>query len=115
MFRSEDALLRCILQSLACGKKKVLKKRPPGKDVNDEDVFVFNDAFEDPRAKVHINSIQVKETVRAALPPCTLLLLTSHRRLRPFAARGIATHAECGRGRPEALPRRGDSACHESA
>ena len=59
----EDAALRCTLQSLACGKKKVLKKRPVGKDVNDEDIFIFNDAFEDPRAKVHINSIQVKETV----------------------------------------------------
>ncbi|KAI0249475.1 Cullin-4B [Lactifluus subvellereus] len=58
----EDAELRRTLQSLACGKKKVLKKRPAGKDVNDEDVFLFNDAFEDPRAKVHINSIQVKGT-----------------------------------------------------
>ncbi|KAI9450503.1 Cullin-4B [Lactarius psammicola] len=48
----EDAELRRILQ----------RKRPAGKDVNDEDVFVFNDLFEDPRAKVHINSIQVKET-----------------------------------------------------
>jgi cullin-4 len=61
--RSEDAVLRCTLQSLACGKKKVLKKRPVGKEVNDGDVFVFNNAFDDPRAKVHINSIQVKETV----------------------------------------------------
>jgi cullin 4 len=41
----------------------VLKKRPVGKEVNDGDVFVFNNAFDDPRAKVHINSIQVKETV----------------------------------------------------
>jgi cullin 4 len=37
--------------------------------VNDEDVFLFNDAFEDPRPKVHINSIQVKETVSNSLPP----------------------------------------------
>jgi hypothetical protein len=66
---SEDAVLRCTLQSLACGKKKVLKKRPPGRDVNDDDIFIFNDAFEDPRAKVHINSIQVKETVGAPLFP----------------------------------------------
>lgn len=64
----EDAELRRTLQSLACGKKRVLKKRPAGKDVNEDDVFVFNDAFEDPRAKVHINSIQVKETVRISLP-----------------------------------------------
>ncbi|KAH9983287.1 Cullin-4B [Russula compacta] len=58
----EDGVLRSTLQSLACGKKRVLKKRPAGKDINDEDVFIFNDAFEDPHARVHINSIQVKET-----------------------------------------------------
>ncbi|KAI9451539.1 Cullin-4B [Russula earlei] len=63
----EDEVLRCTLQSLACGKKKVLKKRPAGKEVNDEDVFVFNDAFEDSRAKVHINTIQVKETPEESL------------------------------------------------
>ena len=70
----EDAELRCTLQSLACGKKRVLKKRPPGKDVDDNDVFVFNDAFEDPRSKVHINAIQVKETV------CIFSLLSRHHR-----------------------------------
>ena len=71
-----DAALRCTLQSLACGKKKVLKKCPSGKDVNDEDVFVFNNAFEDPRAKVHINSIQVKETV--STPVCFLQIGRAH-------------------------------------
>ncbi|KAA1475398.1 Cullin-4B [Dentipellis sp. KUC8613] len=59
----EDAELRRTLQSLACGKKKVLRKKPAGKDVNDKDLFEFNEAFTDPRAKVHINSIQAKETV----------------------------------------------------
>ncbi|KAF8213470.1 Cullin family-domain-containing protein [Mycena galopus ATCC 62051] len=53
-------LLRITLQSLACGKKKVLQKIPPGRDVNDTDIFRFNDGFTDPRAKVHINSIQAK-------------------------------------------------------
>lgn len=52
---------------MACGKKKVLKKLPPGKDINDEDVFVFNDAFADPRPRVHINTIQSKETVRSLI------------------------------------------------
>jgi cullin-4 len=33
--------------------------------VGDEDVFYFNADFTDPRAKVHINSIQSKETVRS--------------------------------------------------
>ena len=51
------------MQSLACAKKKVLKKLPAGKDVNDADVFKFNADFEDPRPKVHINSIQVKVSV----------------------------------------------------
>jgi cullin-4 len=60
---AEDAELRRTLQSLACGKKKVLKKIPPGRDVEDGDLFRFNNDFEDPRAKVHINSIQAKVSV----------------------------------------------------
>lgn len=56
--------LRRTLQSLACGKKKVLKKSPVGREVENGDVFRFNPDFEDPRAKVHINSIQAKVTVR---------------------------------------------------
>ncbi len=61
---TEDAELRRVLQSLACGKKKVLKKVPAGKDVNDDDVFRFNADFDDPHSKIHINSIQVKVSVR---------------------------------------------------
>jgi len=56
--------LRRTLQSLACGKKKVLKKVPPGRDVNNSDVFKFNIDFEDPHPKIHINSIQAKVSVR---------------------------------------------------
>ncbi|KAJ7169497.1 Cullin family-domain-containing protein [Mycena filopes] len=58
----DDPLLRLTLQSLACGKKKVLLKIPTGRDINDGDLFRFNDGFSDPRAKVHINSIQAKVT-----------------------------------------------------
>ncbi|KAH8111451.1 Cullin-domain-containing protein [Phellopilus nigrolimitatus] len=60
--RMDTAELQRTLQSLACGKKKVLLKRPVGRDVADTDVFVFNKDFTDPRARVHINSIQAKET-----------------------------------------------------
>lgn len=66
-FRIDEKELRRTLQSLACGTKKVLKKRPVGKDVDDQDVFYFNADFTDPRAKLHINSIQSKETVRKRL------------------------------------------------
>jgi cullin-4 len=67
--RMDDGELRRTLQSLACANKKVLKKRPVGKDVNDNDVFYFNPDFTDPRAKVHINSIQGKETLVVLLRP----------------------------------------------
>jgi cullin-4 len=58
----DDKELRRTLQSLACGKKKVLRKRPEGREVGDDDVFRFNADFTDPRAKVHINSVQISET-----------------------------------------------------
>ncbi|KAI0727582.1 Cullin-4B [Fomitopsis betulina] len=58
----DDGELRRTLQSLALGKKRVLRKVPMGKEVNDDDVFHFNADFTDPRYQVHINSIQVKET-----------------------------------------------------
>ena len=59
----KEELIR-TMQSLACGKKKVMKKRPAGKDVNDTDVFYFNAEFTDPKHIVHISSVQAKETVR---------------------------------------------------
>lgn len=63
------------MQSLACGNKKVLKKRPVGRDVGDEDVFYFNADFSDPRAKVHINSIQSKETVGFCFQICIFRII----------------------------------------
>ena len=60
---ADDAELQRTLQSLACGKKRVLRKHPLGKDVNKTDTFHFNADFTDPRYQVHINSIQAKETV----------------------------------------------------
>ncbi|KAL0564671.1 hypothetical protein V5O48_017372 [Marasmius crinis-equi] len=59
-----DDDLRRTMQSLACGKKRVLKKVPHGPDVNDGDTFHFNAEFVDPRSKIHINSIQAKVSVQ---------------------------------------------------
>jgi cullin-4 len=61
---SADVDLRRTLQSLACGKQKVLKKKPAGPDVNESDVFYFSDDYTNPRYQVRIDSIQAKETVR---------------------------------------------------
>lgn len=69
--------MRRTLQSLACGKKRVLKKHPEGRDVNDGDFFTVNEGFKDPHPRVHINSIQAKETVRRVSVPstCPVLLM----------------------------------------
>ncbi|KAG6909083.1 hypothetical protein DXG01_002064 [Tephrocybe rancida] len=58
--RMDPEELKRVLQSLACGKKKVLKKLPSGRDVDETDVFRFNADFDDPHARVHINTIQAK-------------------------------------------------------
>lgn len=59
-----DTDLKRTLQSLACGKQKVLKKKPAGADVNESDIFYSNDDYTNPRYQVRIDSIQAKETVR---------------------------------------------------
>ena len=41
----EDSELRRTLQSLACGKARVLLKSPKGKEVEDGDKFLFNAEF----------------------------------------------------------------------
>jgi cullin 4 len=50
------------LQSLACGKARVLTKHPKGRDVKPTDTFTVNKAFVDPKYRVKINQIQLKET-----------------------------------------------------
>ncbi|KAK4399362.1 Cullin-4 [Sesamum angolense] len=59
----EDKELRRTLQSLACGKFRVLQKIPKGRDVEDEDSFMFNDQFTAPLYRLKVNAIQMKETV----------------------------------------------------
>ncbi|KAK3990544.1 putative cullin [Cladorrhinum sp. PSN332] len=50
------------LQSLACGKVRVLAKHPKGRDVNKTDTFSVNGSFTDPKFRIKINTIQLKET-----------------------------------------------------
>jgi cullin-4 len=51
------------MQSLACGRLRVLTKHPKGKDVNETDEFSVNLDFKDEHVKLRINQIQMKETV----------------------------------------------------
>ncbi|SPO02943.1 related to cullin homolog 4A [Cephalotrichum gorgonifer] len=57
-----DGDLSRTLQSLACGKTRVITKHPKGRDVAPTDTFTFNARFSDDRIKIKINQIQMKET-----------------------------------------------------
>ncbi|MEE6496942.1 hypothetical protein FKM82_002537 [Ascaphus truei] len=59
----EDGELRRTLQSLACGRARVLAKNPRSKDIDDGDKFTFNDDFRHQLFRIRINQIQMKETV----------------------------------------------------
>lgn len=58
----EDAELRRTLQSLACGKARVLRKVPAGKDILDGDKFTYYKDFTNKLFRIKINQIQLKET-----------------------------------------------------
>ncbi|MCJ1401029.1 hypothetical protein MMC11_004241 [Xylographa trunciseda] len=57
-----DEELKRTLQSLACAKYRVLTKSPKGKDINETDSFCVNLKFEDPKYRIKINQVQLKET-----------------------------------------------------
>jgi cullin-4 len=58
----EDGELRLTLQSLACGKIRVLHKEPRSREVGDTDTFLFNADFTNKLFRIKINTIQLKET-----------------------------------------------------
>ena len=59
----EDGELKRTLQSLACGKARVLNKFPKGRDIEETDKFRFNGDFTNKLFRIKINQIQLKETV----------------------------------------------------
>lgn len=59
----EDGELRRTLQSLACGRARVITKTPKGRDIEDRDQFDFNNEFVNKLFRIKINQIQMKETV----------------------------------------------------
>ncbi|XP_017785971.1 PREDICTED: cullin-4A isoform X2 [Nicrophorus vespilloides] len=58
----EDGELKRTLQSLACGKARVLNKTPRGRDIEILDKFNFNNEFVNKLYRIKINQIQMKET-----------------------------------------------------
>ncbi|EIW72022.1 hypothetical protein TREMEDRAFT_70610 [Tremella mesenterica DSM 1558] len=55
-----DADLRRTLQSLACGKFRVLTKTPKGREVDSTDVFSFNEGFTSNLARIKIMQVANK-------------------------------------------------------
>ncbi|RGB34735.1 Cullin family-domain-containing protein [Rhizophagus diaphanus] len=51
------------LQSLACGKVRVLKKHPKGRDVSPTDSFSVDEMFDVKFFRIKVNAIQMKETL----------------------------------------------------
>eukprot|EP01103_Thecamoeba_quadrilineata_P014277 TRINITY_DN4208_c0_g1_i1.p1 TRINITY_DN4208_c0_g1~~TRINITY_DN4208_c0_g1_i1.p1 ORF type:complete len:785 (-),score=106.82 TRINITY_DN4208_c0_g1_i1:223-2577(-) len=58
----EEKELKRTLQSLACGKIRIMTKTPKTKDVEDNDVFSINKDFDYKYYRIKINNIQMKET-----------------------------------------------------
>lgn len=59
-----DAELARTLQSLACGKHRLLVKHPKGREVEQGDTFEFNEAFSSPLARIKI--LQISSSSSAA-------------------------------------------------
>lgn len=60
-----DIELKRQLQSLACAKYKILKKHPPGREVNTDDSFSFNDGFSTQMLRIKINTVSVTRVENA--------------------------------------------------
>lgn len=58
----EPLELKRTLQSLACGKIRVILKEPKGKEVEETDKFVYYSKFKYSYFKVRISQVQLKET-----------------------------------------------------
>eukprot|EP01147_Barroeca_monosierra_P002730 gene2730-5602_t len=58
--------LKRTLQSLACGKTRVLAKNSQGKEVVEADKFMVNYKFSNERRRIKINQIQLKQTQQEA-------------------------------------------------
>jgi cullin-4 len=58
----EESELKRTLQSLACGKFRVLNKEPRGREVENDDKFIFNEQFTDRLYRIKISQVMLRET-----------------------------------------------------
>ena len=82
----EEVELKRTLQSLACGKARVLHKNPKGKDIDDSDSFTYADDFKHKLYRIKINQVQMKETVSV---PVLVNVVFLQKNLRPNIMWGL--------------------------
>lgn len=58
----EEQELKRTLLSLACGKVRVLQKKPKGPTIGSTDTFMFNKGFQHRQTRLKVNAIQLKES-----------------------------------------------------
>lgn len=63
-YETDDDELKRVLQSLSCGKHKLLFKNPPNNTITGDDVFQYNNTFTAPVNRIKINSIQQEQTTK---------------------------------------------------
>jgi len=93
-----DADLHRTLLSLACGKARVLHKRPKGNTVGKDDLFVWNKGFTNRQVRIRINAIQVKESAAEDLQTTERVFVERHCEVdaaivRVLKTRRTLTHA----------------------
>lgn len=59
----DDKELKRVLQSLSCGKHKLLIKNPASDTVTDNDTFTYNNDFTASAVRLKINSLQQEQSV----------------------------------------------------
>jgi hypothetical protein len=72
VFSAEPWELKRTLQSLSLGKVRLLLKEPKTREVDDSDVFAFNEGLQSTQMRIKVNTIQLKETVCVLLGCCAL-------------------------------------------
>lgn len=102
---TEEGELRRTLQSLACGKARVLNKNPRGKDVEDGDRFNFNNDFKHKLFRIKINQIQMKETVKILFQTCCFLTITCKRMVLTHIKHVFLTGRGAGKHHRACVPR----------
>ncbi|KAI8340502.1 hypothetical protein BC941DRAFT_417436 [Chlamydoabsidia padenii] len=83
----DDGELKRVLQSLSCGKNKLLIKEPQNSDITDNDTFKYNDNFTASMNRLKINNIQQDQSAEERKETHTKVLVDRHYQLEAAVVR----------------------------